>query len=273
MTKVERAKKVYSEEGFINLIRATVRHYTDIVRRRLNMIYYIAQNPLKLLYSSNDIDVLSDRETIRYLQNNNVGIARYGDGELAYLSGGGTSHEQSSPQLSNQIRKNLIKYDDEKSKKEYVLGLPISVTLDNKFKQRNGSKDYWQYYKKYSMMPLLKKDVIYASPFCFRMDSIDHDDFEGHLKDIQSLFKDKDVIYVSDGKDLQSVDISEHIEIPSENAFEYYNRIRNEIIETATNYDNTLVLLSAGVTATAMSVELNEEGILTYDIGKLYRWL
>jgi hypothetical protein len=207
------------------------------------------------------------------LQDHDVGISRYGDGELAYLFGGGTTHEKNYTELSRKIRENLENYGKDVIENTCLIALPISLTLGQQFKKRNASRDYWQSYKKYSMMPFLKKDAVYGSPFCFRIDTIDHCDRRGHLVAIKSLFEDKNVIYVSDNRDLSRVTIDEHIEIPSEDAYKHYDAIVHEIKEVAKKYDNELVLVTAGVTATAISFELNERGILTYDIGKLYRWL
>lgn len=273
MSRLERAQDAYQEGGIFNVAEKTVNHYRSLFKRRSRMAYSVIRRPHKLFYSVEDVNILSDRETMQYLKDNDVGISRFGDGELAYLFGGGTSHEKSNSLLSNQIRNILREYNNEIAETDVIVGLPISLTLGDMYEERNGSKEYWQYYKKYSMVPFLGTDVVYASPFCFRLDSIDHSNKEEHLAMIKSLLDEKQIIYVSDGRSLDSIEVNENIKIPSENAFTNRQEIIAEITNKAQLYSNVVVLLSAGVTATCLAYELSRNGIRTYDVGKLYRWL
>ena len=63
----------------------------------------------------------------------------------------------------------------------------------------------------------------------------------------------------------------EFLQIPEKNAFEKFQQILKEIKELCEKYNNPLVVIVGGTTASAISYELNISNITCYDFGQYFR--
>lgn len=63
------------------------------------------------------------------------------------------------------------------------------------------------------------------------------------------------------------IDMKCYIRTPTQNAYDEYERLLKEIRKNITNFNNPIVVLSCGITATALAAEVNEWGITAYDVG------
>ncbi|RKD98049.1 GT-D fold domain-containing glycosyltransferase [Halopiger aswanensis] len=272
----ERIQQAYASGGLTHLSKLAFSHLTRTATYHGRLAYYNLKAPHKLAYTEHDILTLSEWETLQYLEANDVGIARFGDGELTYLLGKNTSHDPQYPPLRKKVRQVLSTYSNDTSTNQYLVTLPIDVTLGDYYSKHNTDPSAWSYDKRYAMIPFLKKGVPYGSQFCFRKGEVAHNVGEYKEKLIQ-LFSEKDLLYVTDkNRFSEDIEISEVIEIPPESeidAFYIYDNIKERAIKAYERHHNPLILISAGVTATALSAELNAEGYRTYDIGKLYKML
>jgi len=274
MSVVDRIHEIYKERGVHGVLQSVyfAGHNTayDLAITLTNII----KARRKILYTPESINTLSDRKTLKYLHNNDVGIIRFGDGELRYLVGRGTSHEYFDSFLQDKLVTQLRNYSTNVYQSQYLIALPISLTLENKFEQRATSSDSWGHVQKYAMMPHLKRHVVYGSPFCFRLNFVTDPNLEEYSQTMLSLLDKKNTIYVSNENEVEDyISPVEFLRIPSNNAFESYDEIKAEVINRATKYENPVILISGGVTATAMSAELNASGFRTYDVGQFYRGL
>jgi len=209
---------------------------------------------------------LSDRQTLLFLKENRVGITRFGDGELGFLSGYSFSHQKQNPVLRKKILQ-ILKTDEHNS--HLLVALPYDV-LFNRYKERNTVKIGWNA-AKYSLIPHISKKETYGSAFCFRIDNVIDENKSDYVKLLSSLFEKKDIIFVGGNEPIQDfIPISYFIRTPSNNAFDNYNEILNSIQQKAVQLKNSLVLLSCGITATALAFDLNQRGILSYDVGFLF---
>ena len=142
--------------------------------------------------------------------------------------------------------------------------------------KRNIPKWYPGLASRFAMRFLVKKSQKYGSAFCFRITEVIDNDMEDYLKLIESLFTDRKVIYVGPikGKNSEIPEFLkplEFLQIPEKNAFEKFQQILKEIKELCEKYNNPLVVIVGGTTASAISYELNISNITCYDFGQYFR--
>lgn len=218
---------------------------------------------------------MNDEETLDYLLSSGKGIVRYGNSELSYMAGLNVKTQKQNKYLRQKLIK-IIEgqgFDD-----PYIIGYPIDM-IDNKYSVgRSDINKAWGLRVKLSGNAFVKNGGVYYSPFVFRMkDVLSQDIFLYSLK-LASLFHNKDIIYVGPktGKNCEppsGIEYKSIINIPESNCFSYYHDIYQKVINESKEYSNPLVLLVAGITATALSYDLNNVGIKTYDLGQMARHL
>jgi hypothetical protein len=206
---------------------------------------------------------LSDRETLMVLKEKQVGIARFGDGEAGYLSGYAFSHQKRDPALRKKLQAMLRDYA---SPGPYLIALPYDIFF-NRYQERKTAPEFWNA-AKYSLFPYIKKGGVYGSAFCFRLEIVVDEDKEDYAALLMSLFAGKDLILVA-GTDPVPGLIAPRVIInaPANHAFDEYGSLRDRIEKSAAAFSQPLVLLSLGITATALAADLNHAGILAYDLG------
>lgn len=229
--------------------------------------------PRSLFIRLDNFDFMSDREVLLYLKENRKGLVRYGSGENGYLVGYPRPHQKYDKRLERKIRNILKDWKKDLNENNYLLTLPLNTVLGVNWEERNINSRVWRGVTTYALLPLLKKGHVYGSPFCFRLKEAIYEDREDYISLIKDLFNGKDVIYVGPDKNFKGMFTPvEFIQIPPKNVFEQYDELKKNIKEKAKKYSDPLVVMTAGVAATAMSAELNDEGVLTYDVGSLLRW-
>ena len=206
---------------------------------------------------------LTDRQTLLFLKEEKKGIARFGDGELSYLTGYSFPHQKQEAVLRKKLIEILETYHESSP---LLVGLPYDI-LFNHHEKRNLPKTVWNS-AKYSMFPYIRQKMTYGSAFCFRMMAVLDDDKEEYSKILLSLFEDKDIIFIGSGAPYPGlIQIKAFIQTPPVNAFDEYSQLIANIQDKVKTFKNPCVLLSCGITATALSAELNAMGILAYDVG------
>jgi hypothetical protein len=206
---------------------------------------------------------LTDRQTLLLLKEKDVGITRFGDGELSYLSGYSFPHQKQNPDLRKKLMSILTGYDKSCL---FLVALPHDIFF-NAHQARNLPPSAW-HSAKYSLMPLINKGQVYGSAFCFRMMTVLDEDKKEYAKLLFSLFEGRDLIFVGGGEPFPGlIQIKTFIQTPRANAFDEYYKLLADIQDQAKSLNNPRVLLSCGITATALSVELNAMGIPAYDVG------
>lgn len=229
----------------------------------------LAMNPTSLSAPLSDFDFLSDEETIAYLKRADRGIVRFGDGELNYISGYAAIHQHQDPGLQQKLKNILEEYDGTQN---YLLALPLDLLLSDNYRERNTRPQNW-HAPKYTALPFLKKHITYGSPFCFRSSDVISNNKTRYKRDVQDLFKDKNIIYVGNQRQLKTsfINPTKSVLIPGQDAYRNYDRLKTEILQKAESLKNPFVVISGGVTATVLSAELNAKGVLSYDTGSLFR--
>jgi hypothetical protein len=94
------------------------------------------------------------------------------------------------------------------------------------------------------------------------------DDKANYAALLKSLFTGRDIILVASADPVPGL-ISPCVTIkaPANHAFDAYGSLRDRIEKSAAAFSQPLVLLSLGITATALAADLNRAGILAYDLG------
>ncbi|MEX0930292.1 MAG: GT-D fold domain-containing glycosyltransferase [Candidatus Paceibacterota bacterium] len=226
----------------------------------------LARNPGALNASVTDFQFLSDDETIRYLKDTGKGIVRYGDGELNFVAGYPAVHQTQDPALRAKLTRILREYD---GTQPYLLALPLDLLLTGNFAERNSTQENWRA-PRYTTLPFLKKGVTYGSPFCFRLQDVISESPSEYRASVISLLEEKEIIYVGHKQHFEGrLSPVHYISIPKRDAYATYDQTLEEITGAVSAHADPLVLVSAGVTATALAHDLNSRGILTYDIGAL----
>jgi hypothetical protein len=206
---------------------------------------------------------LSDRETLLFLKERQIGISRFGDGELSYLSGYSFPHQKQDPILRKKLITILTTYHQDTP---FLVALPYEICI-NQHQKRNLPRKNWNS-AKYSLLPYVKEKQTYGSPFCFRMLSVIDDDKHAYAELLINLFKEKDIIYVGGVEPYPGlIQVRRFIKSKQVHAFDEYEQLMENILITVRELKKPCVILSCGITATALSVDLNHKGVLSYDVG------
>lgn len=226
----------------------------------------------------NKIKVHSIDETIDELLYTEKSMVRFGDGEIVMIKGHDLVLQKAQPEIAEGLKKILAyPYDD------LIVTIPgVFDTLSDHTKE---SRQFWRdhllmcrkTYEKYC-----NPDRVYYSTFISRCYYFAKDKnrcaqwYDG----IRDIWKDRSVVVVEGershngvGNDLLDRAAGvERIICPPKDAYGSLNRI----LEACMQYDrDRLFLLSVGVAAKFIAVELFEKGYRVLDIGNLdmeYEW-
>ena len=224
--------------------------------------------------------VLSDEQTINYIINNKVSIARYGDGELRLMRGIDLEFQKHDKKLAIKL-KNISTTD------KCLVCIPCifdkvlfnnTILTDeefnywNKFKKRRGG--LWYYYFKNST-PL---GDAFISRFYIRKKQ--KEKVSSYVEKLKNIWKDRNIIFVEGeksrlgvGNDLfNNAKSIKRILCPATDAFNVYEKIKQSILKNSNKDD--LIIMAIGPTATALAYELSPR-LQCLDLGHIdieYEW-
>ncbi len=226
----------------------------------------------------NSIKVHSIDETIDELLHTNKSLVRFGDGEIVMIKGGDLMLQKASPEIAKGLAEILAyPYDD--------LMVTIPGIFDTLSDHRKASRQFWKdhllfcrkTYEKYC-----NPDRIYYTTFVSRCYyyAKDRSNCGEWFAKIRKIWENKDVVVVEGtrthngvGNDLLDTAASvERIICPPRDAYGAIARI----LEACEAYDkDRLFLLSVGVAAKFLALELFRKGYRVLDIGHMdmeYEW-
>lgn len=228
--------------------------------------------------------VMSSSETIEYIINNKVSIARYGDGEFLWAleKRQKGNFEKNSPQLAKRLTEVLLS-----PQSNLLIGIPdIFENLDNV--GRIEARTYWEGLLLRHGTEIVKLlgnrkygDASFTRPY---MDYHEKDlDFASIFSNIKKIWEKRNILIVEGeqsrfgvGNDLlENANSVQRIICPSVNAFESYESILEATYKRAKKIENVLVLGVLGPTATVLAYDLSQREIQTVDIGHVdieYEW-
>lgn len=226
----------------------------------------------------NRIKVHTIDETIDELFNTNKSMVRFGDGEIVMIKGVDLMLQKASPEIGEGLSKILAyPYDD--------LIVTIPGIFDTLSDHRKESRQFWRdhllfcrkTYEKYC-----NPHRIYYTTFVSRCYyyAKDRSNCDRWFAKIRKIWENKDVVIVEGtkthngvGNDLFDLAASvERIICPPSNAY----GALPEILDACMGYGrDRMFLLSVGVAAKFLAVELFQKGYRVLDIGNLdmeYEW-
>lgn len=226
----------------------------------------------------NRIKVHTIDETIDELLNTNKSMVRFGDGEIVMIRGVDLMLQQAAPEIGEGLAEILSYQNDD-----------LMVTIPDIFRtlsdHNKASRQFWmdhllfnrKVYEKYC-----NKDRVYGSTFvsrCYYFTS-DRGRCDGWFAKIRKIWENRDIVIVEGtrthngvGNDLfDSAASIERIICPPSNAY----GALPAIVEACLSYDrDRLFLLSVGVAAKFLAMELFRGGYRVLDIGNMdmeYEW-
>lgn len=226
----------------------------------------------------NRIRVHTIDETIDELLTTERSMVRFGDGEIVMIKGGDLMLQKASPEIGEGLAKILAyPYDD--------LLVTIPGIFDTLSDHRRASRQFWKdhllfcrkTYEKYC-----NPDRIYYSTFvsrCYYYGS-DRSNCDRWFAKIRKIWENRDVVIVEGAKTHNGVGTDlfagarsvERIICPPKDAYGALPKIKEACMEYGTD---RLFLLSIGVAAKFLALELFQNGYRVLDIGNLdleYEW-
>ncbi|MCM1025978.1 MAG: SP_1767 family glycosyltransferase [Roseburia sp.] len=225
------------------------------------------------------IRVMDMQETLAYIRDKRISIARFGDGEVDLMTGHSIPYQDYDGELAEKLKKIITMPDNEK----------LLVCLPDVFEKRERytaeCNSFWdahlnQYQDFYR--EVLSGEKQYGSTFLSRpyIDRADKSISGKHFQDLKEFFSDKSILIVEGvysrsgvGNDLfQGAKSVERIICPSRNAYGKYEEILNAVKRHGAD---KLILLMLGPTAKALAYDLALAGYWAVDIGHIdseYEW-
>ena len=241
--------------------------------------------PSSLFLRMEDFDYLSDSQTLRYLAETGYGLCRFGNSELTFIAGRDIRHQRQDSRLRNILVELIAEYNKVGAAGlKTLLALPLDMTVGKdhfnraelSLKKRSYRKEIWRRSPLHVVRRLSKKGATYGSPSSFRFrDCVPSEGLEQHLVEFIRLMRRRPSIYVGPLLDHETVQKLlpevEFIEIPPREAFSQFDDLLEEIMAKASDGSRTQVLITAGLTGTALSYKLNKSGITAMDVGQSFR--
>lgn len=215
--------------------------------------------------------VMSVGDTIRKIQNENLSLIRFGDGELVIIRGRSIPTQKYDPVLSEKL-KNVLCTDEN----GVLIAIPdIFCGLDAYQKK---SRYFWQehlFFCRKFYRKLLNINKLYGNAFFSRgyLTLKDHTECRNWFDQIKKLWEGKNILLIEGkssyngvGNDLFLLAKSiRRIICKPKNCYENYN----DILDEALRIKSDMILLSVGATTKPLAMDLFHAGHRVIDIGNL----
>lgn len=226
----------------------------------------------------NRIKVHTIDETIDVLLNTEKSMVRFGDGEIVMIKGGDLMLQKADPEIAEGLA-GILAYTHD----DLIVTIPgIFETLSD---HHRDSRQFWKdhlLFNRKTYETYCNPDRVYYSTFVSRCYyyAADRSGCSAQFAKIRKIWENRDIVVVEGerthngvGNDLlDTAHSTERIICPPSNAY----GALPAIVDACTSYGkDRLFLLSVGVAAKFLAVELFEKGYRVLDIGNLdmeYEW-
>lgn len=224
--------------------------------------------------------IASPDETIDKLINDKCSISRFGDGEFDMICGVGMKYQKYNKELAKRLKQVL-----DSNEKGLLIGINNVIDLEYSEKYNDFANNFWKGWlhdNKFKLLKLLSKNKQYYSSNItrFYIDYKDKSWVGDYVKSLKRIWDNQNVVIIEGeysrlgvGNDLfDNMKSIQRIICPSENAFEIYDKILNEILKID---KNKMIMLALGPTATVLAYDLFKAGYRAIDIGHVdieYEW-
>ncbi|MFM3682878.1 GT-D fold domain-containing glycosyltransferase [Klebsiella pneumoniae] len=258
-----------------------------------NTIYRKVRFPFKIIHAlikypmanlkSKKYTVLTLEETMDLLLNNdNLSISRYGDGELGMTTFNNIGFQSFDENLSIRLKEIM---------QEGIKNKNCLICMPDAFRgtknMRFGPSLFWFFHKAFrfkSYEYLLNDKYQYGNTSITRpyIDYKEKKQSKVIFEKFKQIFKDKKILIVEGagtrlgrGNDLLANALEiKRITTINKNAFSLYTVLYRTVLDHAKDFD--LVLISLGPTATVLSYDISKHGIRCIDTGHIdieYEWM
>ena len=244
----------------------------------------VSHKKQKYLAKTSDIlggfKIKTPEETIQKIISDNCSITRFGDGEFDMICGVGMKYQKYNQELGKRLKEVLMSNEE-----GLLVGINNVIDLQYSENYNDFANNFWKkwlYDNKFKLLKLLSKNKQYYSSNItrFYIDYKDKSKVGDYVKELRKIWDKKDVLIVEGeysrlgvGNDLfDNMNSIQRIICPSENAFELYDEILEEIKKYG---KDKMVLLALGPTATVLAYDLYKLGYRAIDIGHIdieYEW-
>ena len=227
--------------------------------------------------------IMTVEDTIEYIKRHKCSISRYGDGEFdIMIQKGEPNFQKRNPELSLKLIE-VFKC----SSSNLLICLP--QTLIKTRGLNSFAKKFWNWWaiqKQNDVVYMIKNNIDINYRFGNAYVSRPYSAYRSRkfsknvFTSLKQLWNDLDILIVEGertclgvGNDLFNNTRSiKRILAPSTNAFDLYDKIKESVIE---NWNNELVILALGPTATILAYDLSQLNIQALDLGHIdiqYEW-
>ena len=258
----------------------------DSVLKRLLLIPWFAlQDAQKLHYVRKNYGVLvmSAQKTVKYIQQNNCSVARFGDGEFSImLHKRGPGFQKESDALADAM---INIFNDASS--NLLICLPFALSSTKGFNSR--AKQFWEGWARenqkavvQAIRPIIGQDYRFGDSYISRpYTAYKSRKYSAQMFSLlKTLWLNKDILIVEGAQTRLGIsnDLFDNaksikrILCPAENAFDVYDRI---LTTTLSCWRGELVILALGPTATVLASDLSKSGVQALDLGHIdiqYGW-
>lgn len=237
-------------------------------------------------YKTEKLNIMNSEETIEYIIRNKCSVSRYGEGEIWGIidSRNMIGFQKRDEKLAKELERVLCN-----NNKNLLICLPYA--LNNISGRTKHSRSFWfnwsqennQHTKTYMLISKTAGinyrfgDTQISRPY---MAYQNKKRASRQFSELKKIWEGRDVLIVEGkytrlgvGNDILANTKSIHrILCPAENAFDKYESILTEIKK---NYDNQLILIALGPTATVLASDLADYGVQAIDLGHIdieYEW-
>lgn len=255
------------------------------IKRHLLSIWDAAHNIIHLHYVRKNfsISVMTSRETVAYIKKHHCSIARYGDGELELmLRRGAPGFQNGSEELASALQR-VLEYNSP----NLLICMPAALVSTKGFKKEG--KRFWEGWaiaNQEATVTVIRQIV--GKEYRFGDTNLSRP-FSAYKKPknarkmfplLKELWERRDLLIVEGDKTRLGIGNNlfsnarsiRRILAPAENAFASYDKILNTVLA---NWQNELVILALGPTATILAADLSLHNIQALDLGHIdiqYEW-
>ena len=210
--------------------------------------------------------VVNELDTIDFILNNKVSIARYGDGELKLCNGKAAKSQEPDPFICQKLREILVEKND-----RCIVGIPNIATRELPDEKRR----FWTQYLQPKYTQFYDFGRKYFSSFITRPDSAPSIGDAAYWNKVKSLWAGRHVVLIQ-GVDTNfdktntffDTSVSKTVlRGPARDAYREHSDIIKKVVKTIPT--DFLIVLALGPTATVMAWDLSLLGYQALDLGHI----
>ena len=265
-------RKMLPKEIKEKMSKPNAETYKEIEENTIDENILKIKNELLEEMKKSKLHILSTEETILEMVTQRKSIARFGDGELDIINGGEIGFQKQNKELAERLKEILKENQD-----FCLIGVPD--TINSFYNLTEESENFWiknMSKNRHIWIQYLNSDMKYCTSNITRLyiRYKDKSNSRRYFSTLRKIWEDRDVVICEGEKTRMGIgndllDNSKSVKriiCPSENAFDKYNEIYNEIQKYP---KDVVVLMALGPTATVLAYDLSKDGYQALDVGHL----